>query len=567
MPSLEIALVDWVVLVVYLAGIAAVGAYAGRHVKDTHDYFLGSRRFGKWLMIGQSFSIGTHADMPVSLAGAVYGIGVSGIWYQWKNLFATPFYWLMAPVFRRVRRTTTAEIMEDRYGPWMGVFYTAFALAFFTINTASMLKGSAKVISQVVGGHAPVNEIVTAMTAIFILYSFIGGLVATAWTDFLQGFLIIVLSFLLIPLGWGVVGGMGGMRASLGASMFSLATPAGIGPWFILMLTLNGLIGIMAQPHVTASVGTGKDEYACRSGFMYGNMVKRICTMGWAMVGLIVAAMVAQRQFGVSELHEPEEAFGFACRRLLFPGGVGLLLACLLAANMAACSAFMVDSGALFTRNIYQRYLAPRRSEGHYLWVGRISGLTITLASAVYALFFIERVLYSFLLTETLATYVGIGVLGGVVWRRANRWGAVASAAVAMVTNFAVYLAMGERFDHWDPNVFLAALTAGIVALVAVSLLTPPEPWPQVKGFFRRLQTPSHYGLDDDETEEKAREREKTAAQNGEQLLLVNLLNPVRGAAGVGFWRAYRIDFKGFVYGWLLALAMVAVAWLAFCAW
>src|ERR1019366_8608298 len=153
MQRIEIGAIDWVVLIGYLVAIAAIGVLVGLKVKDTANYFLGSRRFGKLLMIGQSFGTGTHADMPVSLAGAVYSVGLSGIWYQWKNLFATPFYWIIAPLFRRFRRTTTAEVMEDRYGPWMGAFYTVFALIFFTIAMASMLKGAAKVISQAAGGH------------------------------------------------------------------------------------------------------------------------------------------------------------------------------------------------------------------------------------------------------------------------------------------------------------------------------------------------------------------------------------------------------------------------------
>ena len=110
------------------------------------------------------------------------------------------------------------------------------------------------------------------MTAIFILYSFIGGLVASAWTDFFQGFLIIALSFMLIPPGLALVGGMEGLRASLSPEQLSLATPAGVGPWVIAVLTLNGLIGIMAQPHMLAAVGTGEDERACRIGFLGGNM-------------------------------------------------------------------------------------------------------------------------------------------------------------------------------------------------------------------------------------------------------------------------------------------------------
>ena len=76
----------------------------------------------------------------------------------------------------------------------------------------------------------------------------------------------------------------------------------------------------------------------------------------------------------------------------------------------------------------------------------------------LYAVYLIDSVLYTFLLTETLATFVGISVLGGIVWPRANRWGALASLLTALATNFALYAVTGQRLDHWDPNVFLAAL-------------------------------------------------------------------------------------------------------------
>ncbi len=547
MKTIHLAPIDWVVTVSYLLIITAVGLLAGRRVKDTESYFLGKRSFNKWLMIGQAFGTGTHAEMPVSLAGAVYTIGVSGIWFQWKNLFATPFYWLFAPMFRRMRRTTTGEVVEDRYGPWFGAIYTVFALAFFTINTASMLKGAGKVISQATGGNVPVNQIVIGMTVVFILYSFVGGLMAAAWTDFVQGGLIIVLSFLLIPLGWSGVGGMAGMRQVLEPHRFSLATPEGIGPWFIVMLTLNGLIGIMAQPHIMAAVGTGKDEQACRVGFLYGTFTKRFCTVGWVLVGLMVSAMVARGAYGVTGLHDPEDAFGFACRQLLFPGGVGLLIASVLAANMAACSAFMVNSGALFTRNFYRRYLVRSAPDGHYLLVGRLSGLGITLLGVVYAVFLIKRVLYSFLLTETMATYVGVSLLGGIIWSRANRWGALASLTVSMAVNFGMYRLRGQRLDHWDPMVFGAALVAGVAALIVVSLVTRPEPVASVKAFFENLRTPA-----------------TDPGLPGRALLIPNLLHLRQGAQGEPLMDAYRVDLTGLATGTLIALGMVAAVWLLF---
>ena len=380
------------------------------------------------------------------------------------------------------------------------------------------------------------------MTVLFILYSFVGGLVAAAWTDLFQGFLIIVLSFMLIPLGWSVVGGLAGMKASLEPFRFSLATPSGIGPWVIVMLTINGLVGIMAQPHQLAAVGTGKDERTCRIGMFYGNFVKRVCTVGWALVGLIVAAMIAQGHADAALMGDPENAFGFACRQLLFPGALGLMIASILAANMSTCSAFLVDSGALFTEGLYRRRLAPNRPDSHYLWVGRISGFVITMLGVFYAIYLIQSVLYTFLLTETLATFTGISVLGGIVWPRANRWGALASILSALATNFILYAMTGQRLDYWDANVFLAALIVGIVALVVVSLVTQPEPADKIESFFSRLQTSSDTG----------------ASTEPRPLLLVNLLHPRRAASGRG-WRAYREDVVGFAVGWALVIALVVV--------
>ena len=536
---MTIAPLDWSVLVVYFIVIMAIGLIVGSRVRRTGEYFLGARRFGPWVMVAQSFSVGTHADMPVALAGAVYEIGASAIWYQWKNLFITPVYWIMAPVFRRVRRTTMAELTEDRYGPSMSAIYIVFALCFFIIETGSLLKGAGKVISQATGATAGVNEIVVTMTAMFIVYSFVGGLVASAWTDLVQGFLIIVLSFMLIPLGLHVVGGFNGMKASLPPYRFSLSTPSGIGPWVILMLTINGLVGIMAQPHMLAAVGTGRSERTCRVGMLFGNMVKRVCTVGWMLVGLIVAAVVAQKG-GAAVLGDPENAFGFACRQLLFPGALGLLIASILAASMSACSAYLVDAGALFTEGLYRRHLVRGRDDRHYLMVGRISGVIITMLGVVYAVFLIQSVLYTFLLTETLATFVGVSVLGGVVWRRANRWGAVASLVCALITNFLLYYLAGQRLDHWNANVFLAALSAGIAALVVVSLLTPAEPGESLDPFFDRLQTSS----DDPPAPHRP-------------LLLVNVLRLRRAAAGP-VWPAFREDLAGLAIGCALVVALVA---------
>jgi Na+/proline symporter len=272
----------------------------------------------------------------------------------------------------------------------------------------------------------------------------------------------------------------------------------------------------------------------------------------------MVAALLVRGTFGIDRLEDQEQAFGFACRHLLFPGALGLLIACVLAANMSTASAFMVSSGALFTEGLYRRHLAPGRPDAHYLLVGRLSGFLIAMLGVLYAFFLVDKVLHAFLLTETMSTYMGIGLLGGIIWPRANRWGALASLVVAFAANFIGYSVRGERLDHWDPDVFGISLAAGIATLVVVSLLTPPEPEEATASFFGRLQTPSSLpGRDGDPFGTGASHatlaRESAAA--GQQSIIVNMLAPGRGAHGAGLG-AYREDLVGFALGWAWVLGL-----------
>ena len=212
---------DWIVLVTYFIGITAFGLWLTRRVRTSRSYFLGDRQLPWWVMVGQSFGTGTHAESPVSQTGAVFQGGFATIWYQWKNMLITPFYWLMSPWYRRSNRTTIGEIINDRYGRGLAIAYSLFALAFFVFNQGAMLKGAAKVVAKATGDAIPANNVVIAMTVAFILYSFCGGLIASAYTDFIQGFLIIALSFMLIPSGLHAVGGMTGLRTALSAGLLS----------------------------------------------------------------------------------------------------------------------------------------------------------------------------------------------------------------------------------------------------------------------------------------------------------------------------------------------------------
>jgi Na+/proline symporter len=541
--------IDWLVIIGYFLLIMIVGLVAGRRVKKTDDYFLGHRGFSVWLVIGQAFGVGTHAEMPVSLAGKVYSSGYAGIWYQWKNLFITPFYWILAPLFRRFRRTTTGEVYEDRYGNLMGAVYTIFALSYFVFNLGAMLKGAGKLVSVAMDSSISPNTVVLVMTGAFMLYSLVGGLIAVAWTDFIQSFFIIALSFMLIPLGLGVVGGFDGIRKTLAPEMLSMVTPGDVGVFTIVMLTINGLIGIVAQPHILASVGTGHNESSCRWGMAAGNFVKRFCTIGWALVGLIVAVMLVQRN--AAPLADPEEAFGLATRELLFPGSVGLMIACVLAANMSTASAFTVDGGALFTQNFYRRYLYPNKSDRHYLMVGRIAGVSVTIAGVLFGLY-VSSVLEAFLFTETIAAFMGISMFGAISWRRSNRHGALASLVVSSVIFFWLSYRDYGSLLQWEDMNFGIALLAGFLSLAVVSLMTKPEPDHALDEFYERLDSPSYLDLKTGQ--------EKTLREPGHDLLFVHLFNLQLTKGWKHFYSRFRVDLVGLLLAFGVVAALIALA-------
>ncbi len=549
------SLLDYVVLFGYFISITAFGLWMARKTRTSDAFFRGERKFKWYIMIGQAFGVGTHAEMPVAQTGATFSQGFATIWYQWKNMLITPFYWLIAPFYRRSERTTIGEIIEDRYGSNMGLVYSVFAVCYFVFNMGVMLQGAAKVISVASGNLISPDMVVLTMTVAFIIYSYAGGLIAAAYTDFIQSFLVITLSILLIPLGLKEIGGFSGMKAVLPDHFFDLFNSAsGIDAFTIAMLAVNGIVGITAQPHMISMCATGDTERAGRIGQTFGSMVKRLVTIGWALTGLVVAALVIKKG---TTLPDPEMAFGYACRVLLVPGLVGLMLAAIVAANMSACSNFMVNTGALFTQNFYRKFINPAAEDYLLLRMGKLSGLGLAILAVLFAMS-IKNVLHAFLFTETLAAFMGIMFLGGLIWKRANRYGAGAAVIVSLVTYFVSnYVSTGALMlvYKWKPAPFGLAMFSGFFVFWFVSILTRPEDKQKNAAFFDNMRRKS------DASYRESDGKKPLAGATGEELLLLDLPGWLHKDRWTGFTKRYREDIAGFLLSWIVVGVLILLAW------
>jgi Na+/proline symporter len=496
--------VDIVVVIGYLMFVACLGIYQAMRIKTAGDFFAGGRKFNKFFMVMHALGAGTHADDPVGVTGACYERGISGIWYTYAYLFCTPFYWLMAPFFRRSRFLTTADFFEARYGKSLGALYTIMAVINLSVMTGTLLKGTGQIAEAVTQGIIPERVAIYAMTAVFMAYGLAGGLMATVVNEAIQGLLIVVMSLLLLPFGLNAIGGFAGLHELVAANKFSLAAPEEITPVWIVVASFMMLIGIAGQPHIMEVCSAGKTEFEGRVGFTYGNFIKRFCAMGWAFAGLIVIALVVGGR--IPELGAREEAFGVAIRVLLPTGMTGLMFAAILAAQMSTLSAFMVDGSALLSRNIYGKYIAPTATDRQILQLGRWFG-PIIVGLGMFVAFVVARVTQGLTIFWALSSLMGVFVWSGVLWRKTNATG----VWVSFVVMFIPWLVLGKfgpmllkplcsldgfgwigglATEKHFPLLVACYLPAGLVALVVGSLLAKPRDPKMLDNFYMLLKTP-----------------------------------------------------------------------------
>ena len=523
---LGITVVDWLVILAYLVGITAIGLWTVKMVKGATSFFISERKFGSWMMIFFNFGTGTHSDQAVTVAAKTYRVGASGMWYQLLWIFSTPFYWVIAPMFRRMRAVTTSDYFEARFDQSVAVLYAFVAIVNLTVNIGVMLKGSTALIEAVSGGAINPVYATMAMTVMFVIYGLAGGLSAAVVTDFIQGILTIVLSFLILPFAlWKIseltgMGPMEGLRATIDKpDMFSLVSAGEIGLFYIIVISLNGLVGYGTQPHTMSLCAAGRTEVEARVGMTCGMFIKRFCTVAWVLTGLCAVAYYIKLDVNVTDV---DHVYGRMARDLLpgiLPGLVGLFIASMLAAVMSSCDAFMVAASALFTENVLRKLVVRRSSDRFYMLVGRLVGGVIVVAGIHFA-FALESVVEGLEVFWKISAIMGLAFWLGLFWRRttsAGAWaGTLVSFAVLLFTSKIslpdrVLWDFNARFAHrlpefllWKDELYLPwqmvfYLSAGLVALVVVSLLTRPTSKEKLDRFYACLRTP--VGPNEPETE------------------------------------------------------------------
>ncbi len=558
---------DIAALAFYLIGITLLGVWSVRKVKSLADFVM-PRKFGKLMMMMHGFGTSTHSDQAVSVASKTATNGLSGIWYQWMWLLATPFYWLIAPMMRRFRALTTADVFEARYNRSVAMMYVVLGCLKFAVAIGTMLKGSSVIIDACSDGQLPEVPMIYVMTVLFVIYGVAGGLSAAIITDFVQGVLTILFSFMLLPMVLNSIGGIEGLHEALPRltgrdDMLTLVAPGGITVFFVVVIAFNSLLGVVVQPHNMGTCGAGKTEIEGAVGFMGGSMIKRICTVAWCITGL--GAIV---YYGGSIEH-PDKVYGMMAREFLPVGLLGVFIAALLATVMGSCDSFMVSAGGLLSENLY-RPLLPGKSQRHYLWVARVGALLVV-SVGVWVALSEGSVVKKLELMWKVEVMTAMAFWLGIFWRRATvagAWAATAAVVVVLLVTsqkpFADWLAGSELewisgltrtspdgvVSMWLPYQMLAYIISGFAVGIIVSLLTKPEPEEKLERFYGLLRTPVQPG--EVITEPCHLPEGVEAAPRRVLFPNTNLEIPKPSVRAMA----------GFLVGWLIVAAIIGGVWL-----
>ena len=488
--------IDCFILLLYVVVILRLGMWAKARTKSADDFYLAGRRLGKFYQFFLNFGTSTNPDQAVAVSREIYRQGIGGMWIQFLVLFLTPFYWFLTFLLRRVRLVTLGDYFAERFRSR----FLAAAFAIFTVILAVIGNGVGYMVAgktlmaltpkppekcspderqsivlfqeyqklQAAQPNLPavsqrryeeLNErykkgelraftsyakplvIYAVSTMVVAVYTLMGGFMAAAVTDIIQGILITVFSFLLIPIGLARIGGFAGLHALVPDFKFRLFGSAATSEyaWYtILAMVLANLVSIIATATGMATAGSAKDEMTARVGMISGMFFKRLLMIFWALTGLLAIALFS------GQLHDPDLIWGVMTRKLLFPGAIGVMLAGVMASKMSSLAAGSVSYSALFLRNVYQP-LATRKSEAHYMQVGRVI-IVLTLIGGVVVALLVNNLLELFKYFISIPAIFGASVWLGFIWRRLTRRAVI----IQVFACFTIYALIPNLFQSLE---------------------------------------------------------------------------------------------------------------------
>jgi len=444
--------IDYAILLIYFAFVLSIGWLLKRYMKGSTDFFLSGRSIPAWVT-GLAFisaNLGAQEVIGMAASGAKYGIMTSH--FYWVGAIPAMVFLaiFMMPFYYGSRARSVPEYLKLRFDEKTRGF-NAISFAVMTIFSSGIsMHALAKLMETLLGWNYTGCIAVSAF--IVLVYILLGGLTSAIYNEVLQFFMIVFGFAPLVFLALKDVGGWAGLQQKLipvaesqhfAAGTWSdswkhmnnaLDNPMGVG-WFGVVMGLGFVLSFgywCTDFLVVQRAMAANSMSAARRTPLIAAIPKMLFPALVILPGMIAIAL----HHSSGNLFLPLGKDGTPDYNMTIPtmlvkyfpnGLLGIGFTALMASFMSGMAGNVTAFNTVWTYDIYQSYIAPKKSDTHYLWMGRMAtifGIGVSIGAAYLASAFnnimdMLQLVFGFVNAPLFATF-----LLGMFWRRATGHGA-----------------------------------------------------------------------------------------------------------------------------------------------
>ncbi|WP_018025174.1 sodium/proline symporter PutP [Corynebacterium ulceribovis] len=481
---------NWFILaiIIYMLAMLAIGYWSYRQTDEYDEYMLAGRKLGPFTAALSAGASDMSGWLLMGLPGALFVTGMSELWIAIGLLIGCWASWkLVAPRLRSYTEIadnsiTLPSFFENRLDDKTHVLRVASAviiLVFFTFYISSGMVSGGRYFESTFGGDYLTGMMLVAFVT--VAYTFIGGFMAVAYTDVVQG-TIMFLALLIVPV-------VAYFTLSDTASLTDWATTQAYGPWdngnpdyfnMISGVSIAAIIGNLAwglgyfgQPHIVVRYMALTNTHEAKNGRRIGIFWMFLCIVGATAVAIVGTAFFgADPTIHVTDQENFETIFLDMGRILFHPLVAGLILTAVLAAIMSTLSSQLLVVSSALIEDLFKLFKKELPSNQTMINLSRTAVVAVSLVAAAMAINPSDSIL-----GLVAFAWAGFGsafgplMLASLYWRRLNMPGAISGMVVGAVVSFGWGMtpALADQMYEMVPGFIAASL-----ALYVVSIMTQP---------------------------------------------------------------------------------------------
>lgn len=470
--------------------------YLKRAGSSTAEFFA-SGQSAPWWLVGTSMVATTFStDTPNLVTDFVRSHGVSYNWVWWAFLLtgmATVFFY--AQLWRRSRVLTDLEFYELRYSGKPAAVVRGFRAIylglFFNIMIMSTVTLAAVKIANVMLGWGRVETIVIAGTAC-VLFASVSGLWGVLATDLVQFALAMigVIGAAFVALSQPQVGGLSSLLTKIDPKTLSLLPDFNDTSLTLTVLVIPLAVQWWSVWYPGAEPGGGsyiaqrilasKNERHALGATLWFN-VAHYALRPWPWIIVALSSILVFPTLADIERALPHvnpaligNDLAYPAMLTLLPVGMkGLLVASLFAAYRSTMETHLNWGSSYLIHDFYQRFVAPGKTQRHYLWVSRSLAAFLMIACGLFTLA-LSTASEAFQLLLSVGAGTGLIYLLRWFWWRINAWSEISAMISSFAVSFAFFVARKAGADIPDPWPLLVTVALTTIVWVAVTMLTKP---------------------------------------------------------------------------------------------